>query len=113
MKNKLQPTRTSFSRNFQCKKSPRWLSKFFHFGTENWADQLKKPPCIIVFFPVMSDHYPPANYMDYWTSLSHFDPDFVVKNSFINHLSNVEVVVRLLCHQVMNDPLNSMTIGLL
>ena len=29
MKNKLQPTRTSFSRNFQYKKAPRWLSKFF------------------------------------------------------------------------------------
>ena len=39
MKNKLQTTRTSFSR------SPRWLSKFFHFGTENRADQLKKTPC--------------------------------------------------------------------
>ena len=47
MKNKLQPTRTSFSRNFQCKKAPRWLSKFFHFGTENRADQLKKPPCTL------------------------------------------------------------------
>ena len=45
MKNKLQPTRTSFSRNFQCKKAPRRLSKFFHFGTENRADQLKKTPC--------------------------------------------------------------------
>ena len=44
MKNKLQPTRTSFSRNFQCKKAPRWLSKFFHFGTENRADQLKNHP---------------------------------------------------------------------
>ena len=48
MKNKLQPTRTSFSRNFQYKKPPRWLSKFFHFGTENRADQLKKPPCMFV-----------------------------------------------------------------
>ena len=48
MKNKLQPTRTSFSRNFQCKKAPRWLSKFFHCGTENRADQLKKTPCISV-----------------------------------------------------------------
>ena len=47
MKNKLQPTRTSFSRKFQCKKASRWLSKFFHFGTENRADQLKKPPCRI------------------------------------------------------------------
>ena len=45
MKNKLQPTRTSFSRNFQCKKAPCWLSKFFHFVTENRVDQLKKPPC--------------------------------------------------------------------
>ena len=23
-----------------------WLSIVFHFGTENWADQLKKPPCM-------------------------------------------------------------------
>ena len=45
MKNKLQPARTSFSRNFQCKEAPRWLSKSFLFGTENRADQLKKPPC--------------------------------------------------------------------
>ena len=44
MKNKLQPTRTSFSRIFQCKKAPCWLSKFFHFGTENRADQLKNHP---------------------------------------------------------------------
>ena len=46
MKNKLQPTRTTFSRNFQCKKAPRWLSKFFHFGTENREEQLKKAPCM-------------------------------------------------------------------
>ena len=44
MKNKLQPTKTSFSRSFQCKKAPRWLSKFFHFGTENGEEQLKKHP---------------------------------------------------------------------
>ena len=44
-KNMLQPTRTAFSRNFQCKKAPRWLSKFFHFGTENGEEQLKKAPC--------------------------------------------------------------------
>ena len=47
MKNKLQPTRTSFS-HFQCKKAPRWLSKFFHFGTENRADQLKNHPVYMV-----------------------------------------------------------------
>ena len=45
MKNKLQPTRTRFSRNFQCKKASRWLSKLFHFGTENGVEQLKKAPC--------------------------------------------------------------------
>ena len=47
MKNKLQPIRTSFSRNFQCKKAPCSLSKFFHFGTENGEGQLKKSPCNI------------------------------------------------------------------
>ena len=35
-----------FHEIFNVKKAPRWLSKFFHFGTENRADQLKKPPCI-------------------------------------------------------------------
>ena len=44
MKNKLQPTRITFSRNFQCKKASRWLSQFFHFGTENGEEQLKKHP---------------------------------------------------------------------
>ena len=35
--NALHPTRATFSVNFQWKKAPRWLSKFFsfHFGTEN------------------------------------------------------------------------------
>ena len=29
-----------------CEKTiPGWLQLVFHFGTENWADQLKKPPC--------------------------------------------------------------------
>ena len=44
MKKTSWPTRTSFSRNFQCKKAPRWLSKFFHFSTKNRADQLKNHP---------------------------------------------------------------------
>ena len=29
MKSKPQPTRATFSRNFQCKRAPGWLSKFF------------------------------------------------------------------------------------
>ena len=34
-----------------------WLSIVFHFGTENWADQLKKPPCIFLllqFWPIFA-----------------------------------------------------------
>ena len=42
MKNKLQPTRTRFSRNFQCKKAPRWLSKFFSFWYWKSGEPLKK-----------------------------------------------------------------------
>ena len=42
MKNKLQPTRTSFSQNFQCKKASRWLSKFFSFWYRKWGGTVKK-----------------------------------------------------------------------
>ena len=42
MKNKLQPTRTSFSQNFQCKKAPRWLSKFFSFWYWKLGGPVKK-----------------------------------------------------------------------
>ena len=42
MKNKLQPTRTSFSRNIQCKKAPRWLSKFFSFWYWKSGGPVKK-----------------------------------------------------------------------
>ena len=52
MRNKLQPTRTTFSRNFHCKKAPRWRSRFFHFGTENGEEQLKKAPSSMKSFPV-------------------------------------------------------------
>ena len=47
MKNKKQPTRTSFSRNFQCKKTPRWLSKLLHFGIDNQEKQLRDHPVCI------------------------------------------------------------------
>ena len=39
MKNKLQPTRVTFSRNLQY--APRWLSKVFPFCTENGEEQFK------------------------------------------------------------------------
>ena len=47
MKKKLKPTRTSFSRNFQCKKAPRWLSKFFSFWYWKSGGPVKKPPCML------------------------------------------------------------------
>ena len=48
MKNKLQPTRTSFSRNFQCKKAPRWLSKFFSFWYWKSGGPVKKTTLYVV-----------------------------------------------------------------
>ena len=43
-----QPTRSFFTLKISWKTSPGWLQLVFHFGTENRADQLKKPPCIII-----------------------------------------------------------------
>ena len=37
--------RSFFTLKISCKTSPGWLQLVFHFGTENRADQLKKPPC--------------------------------------------------------------------
>ena len=45
MKKLAQPTRSFFTLKISWKTSPGWLQLVFHFGTENWADQLKKPPC--------------------------------------------------------------------
>ena len=47
MKRLSQPTRSFFTSKISWKTSPGWLQLVFHFGTENRADQLKKPPCII------------------------------------------------------------------
>ena len=49
MNNKLQPTRTTFSIDFQYKKVPGWRSKFFYFGTENGEDHLKNHPIWYIF----------------------------------------------------------------
>ena len=46
MKKLAQPTRSFFTLKISWKTSPGWLQLVFHFGTENRADQLKKPPCI-------------------------------------------------------------------
>ena len=48
MKNDGQPIRDSVPWNFWCTKDPRWLNNIFLFSTENWAEQLKKPPCILL-----------------------------------------------------------------
>ena len=48
MKKLAQPTRSFFTLKISWKTSPGWLQLVFHFGTENRADQLKKPPCIIM-----------------------------------------------------------------
>ena len=45
MKNNLQPTRATFSNNFQCEKAPRWLASCFHFRSEKG----KCPPCIFEY----------------------------------------------------------------
>ena len=46
MKKLAQPTRSFFTLKISWKTSPGWLQLVFLFGTENWADQLKKTPCI-------------------------------------------------------------------
>ena len=46
MKNEMVPTRATFSRSFQLKMFFIGWASFFHFGTENRAEQLKKPPYI-------------------------------------------------------------------
>ena len=58
MKNDGQPIRDFVPWNSRCTKDPHWLNKIFLFGTEIWADQLKKPPCIFVEKMV---HYVPEN----------------------------------------------------
>ena len=37
------------SKKFQCRKAPGWLRKFFHFGTENWEEQLKKENTLYMY----------------------------------------------------------------
>ena len=46
MKNNLQPTRATFSNNFQCEKGPRWLSKLFQFSF--WKGKVPTP-CIFEY----------------------------------------------------------------
>ena len=41
-----QPTRSFLTLKISWKTSPGWLQLVFHFGTEDRAAQLKKPPCI-------------------------------------------------------------------
>ena len=50
MKKLAQPTRSFFTLKISWKTSPGWLQLVFHFGTEDRADQLKKPPCMLKIF---------------------------------------------------------------
>ena len=55
MKKLAQPTRSFFTLKISRKTSSGWLQLVFHFGTENWADQLKKTPCIFVCWASLLD----------------------------------------------------------
>ena len=104
MKNKLQPTRTSSSRNFQCKKAPCWLSKFFHFGTENRADQLKKPPCmmqdstLLKPFQISNASVPPASWQP---------PPFSGKWRYAKIISKLPQASEFHYHGLQNLPASS------
>ena len=50
MKKPPQPTRSFFTLKISWKTSPGWLQLVFHFGTEDRADQLKKPPCMMLLW---------------------------------------------------------------
>ena len=41
-----QPTRIFCTSGISGNRISDWLPLVFHFGTENWEEQLKKPPCI-------------------------------------------------------------------
>ena len=45
-KNVVQPTRIFCTSRISWNRISDWLPIVFHFGTENWEEQLKKPPCI-------------------------------------------------------------------
>ena len=46
-KNVVQPTRIFCTSRISWKRISDWLPNVFHFGTENWEEQLKKAPCIM------------------------------------------------------------------
>ena len=45
-KNVVQPTRIFCTSRTSWNRISDWLAFVFHFGTENWEEQLKKAPCI-------------------------------------------------------------------
>ena len=51
MKNNLQPTRATFSNNFQCEIGPRWLSKLFPVSFWKW----KVPTLYIWIYDTMNN----------------------------------------------------------
>ena len=49
--------RSFFTLKISWKTSPGWLQLVFNFGTENRADQLKKPPCTFIYSSIWSELY--------------------------------------------------------
>ena len=43
--NVVQPTRIFCTSGISWNRVSDWLPIVFHFGSENWEEQLKKPPC--------------------------------------------------------------------
>ena len=76
MKKLAQPTRSFFKLKISWKTSPSWLQLVFHFGTENRANQLKKPPCIDDCFIIG------ATFIFRWSCLEFKAPSFFSKCPF-------------------------------
>ena len=53
MKNVVQPTRIFCTSRISWNRISDWLPIIFHFGTENWEEQLKKAPCSL-FLPELA-----------------------------------------------------------
>ena len=69
----LLPTRATFPRNFQCRKAPGWLSKFYHFVSKIWR---KKHPEGYAYRANYTPHYiqkllcSPAPHIFWWKQVS-------------------------------------------
>ena len=77
-KNVAQPRRIFCTSRISWNRISDWLSIVFHFGTENWADQLKKPPCISC---ISHYHYHPHYYLYHY----HYHPHYYYYHHHSHH----------------------------